>query len=186
MKTALIIYADGSEDLEVTAAADVLTRGGVNVVRATLNNDDKNTDLSYLAHGTVVKTDGNLSKFLDKTFDVIVIPGGLPGSINCAENNDLISMLKEQKKSQRLIAAICAAPGFVLYDKGIISDTKATCYPGCEKGLNSTSAPVEVSEDGKIITAKGPAFAILFGLKILELLESKNLADKIAKGMLVI
>ena len=95
-------------------------------------------------------------------------------------------MLKEQKKSQRLIAAICAAPGFVLYDKGIISDTKATCYPGCEKGLNSTSAPVEVSEDGKIITAKGPAFAILFGLKILELLESKNLADKIAKGMLVI
>ncbi len=180
MSTALLVYANGSEDLEITAPADILTRGGVKVIRAALT--DSGTQVK-LAHGTCVVCDINLND-VKGPFDAIVIPGGLPGSNHCRDSAKLTVLLKEQQAQDKIIAAICAAPGFVLQTHGLIGEKKATGYPGCENGIkNYTGNGVEV--DDKLITGKGPGFAVQFGLTILEALEGKAAAEKVAAGMLI-
>lgn len=182
MSKALLIYAPGSEDIEITAPADILTRGGVEVVRASLMDY---TDIT-LAHGTKVVCDLSLKDLeKDSCFDVILVPGGMPGSRFCAQSGELIELLKKQKKAGRLIAAICAAPGYVLAGNGILGNAKATGYPGCTDNIkNCSNQGVEVSDDGLFITGKGPAFALQFGLKVLEKLQGAEIATQVAKGML--
>ena len=185
MATALVIYANGSEDMEVTASADVLNRGGVKVCRAALT-DDNSTQVT-LAHGTRVICDKPLADCND-TYDVIVIPGGLTGSENCRDSKLLIEKLKKQQSLGKTIAAICAAPGFVLNTHGFLKNgVKATCYPGCNdstiEGLQSDG--VVYDEKANIVTGKGPGFAIVFALKILEVLQGKDVRDKVAAGMLL-
>ena len=185
MKKALLIYAHGSEDLEITATADVLNRGGVAVTRAALN--DELSKQVTLAQGTVVVCDCNLNEVKDD-FDIIVIPGGLAGSEHCRDSHLLIEKLKNQKAAGRLIAAICAAPGFVLQTHGLLQGgVKATCYPGCnDAGIEGLCADgVVYDEKAKIITGKGPGFAVAFALKILEVLAGKATRDQVAKGMLL-
>ena len=185
MKTALLIYANGSEDLEITATADILTRGGVAVTRAALNADASKT--VTLAQGTVVVCDIN-AETADKDYDVIVIPGGLKGSESCRDSVWLIDKLKSQKAAGRLIAAICAAPGFVLQTHGFLAGgVKATCYPGCNdkdiEGIKKSGVINDAS--AKIITGKGPGFAVPFGLKILEVLAGADVRKSVAQGMLL-
>ncbi|MBO4335388.1 MAG: DJ-1/PfpI family protein [Desulfovibrio sp.] len=185
MKTALLIYANGSEDLEITAVADILNRGGVAVTRAALNSDGSKT--VTLAQGTVVVCDGTLAD-CDKDYDAIVIPGGLKGSENCRDSALLVQKLKDQKAAGRLIAAICAAPGFVLQTHGLLDGgVKATCYPGCNdkaiEGLCSDGVVFDAAAN--IVTGKGPGFAVLFGLKILEVLAGSQVRASVAKGMLL-
>jgi DJ-1 family protein len=182
MKKALVIYANGSEDLEVTAIADVLARGQVEVTKAALTASGVEVKLS---HGTTVLCDKNLHDCKD-CYDVIAIPGGLPGATNCRDSEKLIAMLTEQKAHKRLIAAICAAPGFVLAHHGLISTERATGYPGCDSAIkNCTHKGVEVSEDGLIITGKGPAYAVSFALEILKALQGEECMRQVASGMLV-
>ena len=182
MSKALLIYAQGSEDIEITAPADILTRGGVEVLRVALGPQK----VVKLAHGTSVVCDLCLNEVApDENFDVILVPGGMPGSLHCSQSAELISMLKKQKAAGRLIAAICAAPGFVLSRNGILENERATGYPGCDEEIKNCSGQgVEVSENGQFITAKGPAFAMLFGLKVLESLAGSETASKVAAGML--
>ena len=180
MSRALLIYANGSEDIEITAPADILTRGGVEVVRAALGDHKEIT----LAHGTRVICDICLNE-VEGEFDLILVPGGMPGALYCSQSKTLISMLSEQKSKHRLIAAICAAPGYVLAKHVILNDEKATGYPGCDEEIkNCTGNGVEISEDGKIITGKGPAFAMQFALAVLKSLEGEEVARNVAKGML--
>ncbi|MBQ7457130.1 MAG: DJ-1/PfpI family protein [Desulfovibrio sp.] len=185
MKKALLIYANGSEDLEITATADILNRGGIQVTRAAVN--EEGTKNVLLAHGTAVVCDANLND-IDDTFDIIVIPGGLAGSEHCRDSHILIEKLKQQKAEGRWIAAICAAPGFVLQTHGLLAGgVMATCYPGCNdsaiEGLKSDG--VVLDQNAKIITGKGPGFAIAFALCILETLMGKDVRSKVAKGMLL-
>ena len=185
MKTALVVYANGSEDLEVTASADVLTRGGVKVTRCAVTSD-KGVEVT-LAHGTKVVCDKNLLDCNDE-YDVIIIPGGLAGSENCRDSKELIAKLKQQQASGKTIAAICAAPGFVLNTHGFLQGgVKATCYPGCNdstiEGLQSDG--VVFDQKANIVTGKGPGFAVEFALKILEVLQGKSVRDKVAAGMLL-
>ncbi len=182
MTTALVCYADGSEDLEVTAAADILARGGIAVTKAAVVKEGLQVTL---AHGTQVICDKNIAD-CKASFDVIVIPGGLPGSEHCRDCPILIPLLKEQRAAGRWIAAICAAPGFVLAHHGIIDDkVKATGYPGCTDGItNYTAEGVTVDDGAKIVTGKGPAFALDFGFAILECLQGKETADQVKSGML--
>ena len=185
MKKALLIYAHGSEDLEITAAADILNRGGVQMTRAALN-DELSKEVT-LAHGTVVVCDLNLND-VQGDFDVIVIPGGLAGSEHCRDSHLLVELIKKQRAEGRLLAAICAAPGFVLQTHGLLAGkVRATCYPGCNdaaiEGLSKEG--VVFDEKAQIITGKGPGFALTFALKILEVLEGKEVRDKVARGMLL-
>lgn len=180
MSKALLIYADGSEDIEITASADVLARGGVKVTKCALGDQKEVT----LAHGTRVICDAVLAE-IDGDYDVILIPGGLNGSLACQRNERLIAKLQEQKKAQRIIAAICAAPGFVLAHNGILENEQATGYPGCDEEIkNCTHAGVQRSEDGRFITAKGPAFSMQFALAVLRELEGNEVAKSVATGML--
>ncbi len=180
MSKALLIYADGSEDIEITASADVLSRGGVKVTKCALGDHKEVT----LAHGTRVICDAVLADIHDN-YDVILIPGGLQGSLSCQKNERLLAMLREQKQSKRIIAAICAAPGFVLAHNGILENEQATGYPGCDEEIkNCTHAGVQRSENGRFITAKGPAFSMQFGLAVLKELEGEEVAASVATGML--
>ena len=182
MKKALVVYANGSEDIEVTAITDVLSRGKIAVTKAAITSEGCTVSL---AHGTTVVCDKNIADCKDK-YDVIAVPGGMPGSTNCRDCDLLISMLKKQKQEKRLLAAICAAPGFVLAHHGIIIDEKATGYPGCVDNIkNCTNKGVEVSDDHLIITAKGPAFAIAFALAILKELQGEECMQQVASGMLL-
>lgn len=183
MAVALVAYADGSEDMEVTAVASVLARGGVEVVRCAVNKTGSKE--VTLSHGTRVICDLSVSEAADRTFDMIVLPGGLKGAENCAANETLTAMLKAQKAAGRYVAAICAAPGFVLDKHGIIGEAKATGYPGCSDGIkNYTGTGTCIDADAKIVTGKGPAFAIDFGLACLSVLVSAEVLSQVKSGML--
>ncbi len=183
MATCLVIYANGSEDIEVTTQTDILTRGGVKVTKAALC--DEGTTVT-LAHGTKVICDANLEDCKDSLYDLIVIPGGLDGSIACRDSATLIKMLKAQKARGAYIGAICAAPGFVLGTHGIIGENDlATGYPGCTDTIkNLSTVGVVVNKEAKIITGKGPAFSFAFGYAMLEALMGKEVCDKVKDGML--
>ena len=160
MKTALILYTNGTEDIEVTAALDVLHRGGVKITTAAVT--DESSRMVPLAHGTVVVCDTNIDE-LEGEYDLIVIPGG-PGTRNMAQNGKVIDLLK-----------------------GLIDDkTTASCYPGCECGKNFSKQGVSVSEDGRIITARSAHYAIAFGLEMLKALSGEEISLKVARDLLVI
>lgn len=182
MKKALVVYTNGTEDIEVTATVDVLHRGGVKIVKAAVT-DDTSRNVT-LAHGTSVNCDLSIDEVND-TFDIIVLPGG-PGTANLNKSTKLFELLLAQKVSRRYIGAICAAPGIVLYPYGIIDDlTRATVYPGCENGkTNFSKKGVEVSDDGLVITGKAPGYAISFALTILKALEGPERAEKVAADMM--
>lgn len=180
---ALLVYANGSEDLEITAPADILSRGGVKVVRAALS--DAGTEVT-LAHGTKVVCDVRLADVLDQDFDIIVIPGGYEGSLACRDCAPLIDRLKKQQSEGKWLAAICAAPGFVLASHGLIGDSvQATGYPGCTDGIkNLVSAGVCRDAPAKLITGKGPAYAYDFAFAILEELAGAAKTAEVKAGML--
>ena len=183
MTCALVVYANGSEDMEVTAVTDILNRGGINVIKAALN-DDGGLKVT-LAHGTTVVCDKNLNDCTDN-YDVIAIPGGLEGAENCRDSKELIAKLQEQKTKSGYIAAICAAPGFVLATHGLVGNAKATGYPGCADNIeNYVDKGVVVDKESKLITGQGPAFCMEFALSILEELKGKTVADEVSSGMLL-
>lgn len=182
MAKVLVAYADGSEDMEVTSVASILDRAGIQVVRAAIKTDSS-TDV-VLAHGSKIKCDANIDECND-TYDMIVIPGGLVGSKNCCANEVLVSKLKEQQKAGRYIGAICAAPGFVLEAHHLIGEAKATGYPGCCDNIkNYTGEPTTIDREHKIVTGKGPAFSIAFGLACVEVLVDAKTLEQVKAGML--
>ena len=181
MSTALVFYTNGTEDIEVTATVDVLDRGGVKITKAAVTEDGSKT--VTLAHGSVVTTEKHINDITD-TYDLIVVPGGA-GVKNFAKSQKLLALLKEQKEAGRLIGAICAAPGVVLYANGLITTEKATCYPGCECGGQFLTDGVVTTEDNLLVTGRGPGFAVAFGLELLKVLEGQEKANAVAKGMLV-
>ncbi len=182
MKKALVIYANGSEDLEVTAVADVLSRGGIEITRGGIGGKTVR-----LAHGTVVTCDEAIEDCIGE-YDAIIIPGGLEGSNNCAASAPLIEKLKQQRAAGRWVCAICAAPGFVLARHGLLDGgVKATCYPGCNDAAIAGLRPdgVVTDPDAHVITGKGPGFAIPFALAILESLVGKEKRLSVESGMLL-
>ena len=183
MTCALIVYANGSEDMEVTAITDILNRGGIKVTKAALN-DDGGLKVT-LAHGTTVVCDKNLNDCADD-YAVIAIPGGLVGAENCRDSTTLIAKLQEQKAKDGYIAAICAAPGFVLATHGLVGNARATGYPGCADNIeNYVDKGVVVDKENKLITGQGPAFCMEVALAILEELKGKAVADEVRSGMLL-
>jgi DJ-1 family protein len=185
MAKALLVMANGSEDIESVAVSDVLKRGNVDVTIAALT-DDKSTTIKC-AHINTVIAHTHFDSCKNNEYDVIIIPGGYNGSLTCRDSKVLIEMLKQQQKNNKYIAAICAAPGFVLATHGIITkDVKATGYPGCSDNIeNYVDAKVVNDKEHKIITSKGPSTAIEFALEILAAIQNQETADKVATDMLL-
>ncbi|GFE55777.1 4-methyl-5 B-hydroxyethyl -thiazole monophosphate biosynthesis enzyme [Babesia ovis] len=131
-KKAMVAVANGSEDIEFVTVVDVLRRAGVSVTVASVHK----TKEVVMAHGTKITADVVIEEVATKTYDLIAVPGGLPGSNHCAESATLISMLNDQKEGKRYYAAICAAPAVVLAAGGILdAETAAVAYPGFEDSL---------------------------------------------------
>jgi len=181
-KVALFIE-NGSEELELIAPLDVMRRANLEVDVISANNEDFITS----AHNVKIMADKKIEEInniLD--YDAIVIPGGMPGSTLLRDNKKIIEFYQTMYNSGKLVAAICAAP-IVLSAAGITDDKEVTSYPGFDKEINYKNYNSEkaVVIDKNVITAQGPAVAILFGYEIVNYLLQDNTADDIKKAMLV-
>ena len=181
-KVALFIE-NGSEELEFIAPLDIMRRANLEVDLISANNEDFITS----SHNVKIIADKKINEvnnILD--YDAIVIPGGMPGSTLLRDNKKIIEFYQKMYNSGKLVAAICAAP-IVLSAAGITDDKEVTSYPGFDKEINYKNYNSEkaVVVDKNVITAQGPAVAILFGYEIVNYLLQDNTAEDVKQAMLV-
>jgi 4-methyl-5(b-hydroxyethyl)-thiazole monophosphate biosynthesis len=181
MKKVLIHFASGFEEIEAITPVDVLRRAGCEVVTVSVTGRKEVTStrgVTVIADKLFVEADYELA-------DMILLPGGQPGSDNLNKHEGLRKQIRTFHDQGRMIAAICAAP-LVLGSAGILKGKKATCYPGVESlltGATCTGNDVEV--DGNLITGKGPGVAMEFSLTLVEKLVGKAKADELRSAMIV-
>ena len=181
-KVALFIE-NGSEELEFIAPLDIMRRANLEVDLISANNEDFITS----SHNVKIIADKKINEvnnILD--YDAIVIPGGMPGSTLLRDNKKMIEFYQTMYNSGKLVAAICAAP-IVLSAAGITDDKEVTSYPGFDKEINykNYNSDKAVVIDKNVITAQGPAVAILFGYEIVNYLLQDNTAEDVKQAMLV-
>ena len=174
-----VFLANGFEETEAIAAIDVLRRSEKKVVTVGIGEE-----VITSSHGITVVTDiTEVDAVLSDELEMIVLPGGMPGTLNLEKNRTVREAIDYCVKNDRYIGAICAAPS-ILGRMGLLEGRKATCFPGFEQfltGAEFTGEPTEV--DGKIVTARGSGVAVDFGLKLVECLLGKEAADKIKVSM---
>lgn len=176
-KRALIAVADGVEDLECVTLIDVLRRAGIEVVAASIEGRRMLT----CARGTRLTADGMLVDVLAQTFDLIVLPGGVVGSLHLAAHQPLQQLLKDQASAGRLFAAIGEAPATALQASGVLRQRRMTCLPGASHQLSGcTFVDQPVVVDGNCITAQGSGAALEFALTLVEQLGGKALRARVA------
>ena len=179
MKQVCVFLADGFEEVEALTAVDLLRRARVYVDTVSITDDYK----VHGAHGINVQTEDLFDEVDFNEFDMIVLPGGMPGTTNLMEHPGVRKIVTAFAKEGKMVGAICAAP-MVLEDLGLLQGKKATCYPSCEENLKSavlTGAPVTV--DGNIITSRGVGTAIDFALELIEKLVGSEMAKKISSDI---
>ena len=177
MSKVLVPLVEGFEDIEAVTIVDVLRRGGVEVVTASVAG----TPFVKSSHGIQMSADATCAQAAEETYDAIVLPGE-PGTGNL-KVPAVLERLRRQKEDGRLICAICAAPT-VLVEAGVLDpDQHVTCYPTCSLDLDRPSAGVPVVCDGGVITGQAPGSAMLFALVVLQTLKGEAVAQKIARGM---
>jgi len=179
MATALVPLAEGFEEIEALSIVDVLRRGGVEVVTASVNGAKSVKG----AHAVTVEADMPLADAAGGEYDAIVLPGGGEGTENLKRCDAIADMLRRQKERGGLIAAVCAAPT-VLVAAGVVDPgVHMTCYPSMQMELDRPWAAAPVVEDGGIVTGQGPGCSILFALVTLKSLCGEAVAHKVARGM---
>ncbi len=179
MKSVLVTIADGTEELEAVTIIDVLRRADAVVTVASIGELEVSC-----SHGTAIIADCHIADCKDKIYDLIVLPGGLPGADNLRDSDVLTEMLKKQKFENRFYAAICASPAVVLQTHGLLEDKKATCYPGFGSDFQNHSDD-SVVIDGYCITSQGPGTAMEFALTLVELLIGKEVKETLSKAMCI-
>lgn len=183
--SALVPISDGTEELEAVTIMDTLVRGGVEVTVAAVTSDVKKLDI-VASRGVKLLADKHIDE-VEGEFDLIALPGGMPGAENLRDSARLTTMLKEQGEKKKWVAAICAAPAVVLKHHGILeAGVPATCYPAAAftNALDSDLKEASVVVSGNIVTSRGPGTALAFSLKLVELLVSKEKADEVGAAML--
>lgn len=179
---ALIILADGFEEIEAITPIDTLRRAGMEVIVAGVGSKTV-----VGAHQISIQTDIQLNDYRESV-DIVVLPGGLPGASNLAADSKVNEVIQRQLKENGWIAAICASPALVLEPAGILRGKTATCYPGFEKqfGASVSFSKERVVVDGRVITSRGPGTALEFSLVIVENLVGSQKASELRLGMLAI
>lgn len=176
-----VFLAPGFEEIEAVAPIDIMRRAGIEVTTVAVTADG--SEAVEGAHGVPYVADIHIDELpIDLSAEWLVLPGGMPGAANLHDCEKLLAMLRETSGG---IAAICASPAVVLGAEGMLEGKPATCYPGFENlcnGAEMTGAPVVTSPG--LITAKGPAFAMDFGLAIVSAALGDDKADEVARGML--
>ena len=181
MKKIAVILADGFEEIEALTSVDVLRRAGA--IASIVGLNDANIKG---CHNIYVKADVTLREMREIDYDAIILPGGLPGASNLANDARLKEILRNFDKSNKLICAICAAP-MVLEGAGVLKD-RFVCYPGFEENVRSDKrgyvSDKNVLKDQNIITAKGPAFSMEFALFIVKNLLGDEVYLKVKNDLL--
>ncbi len=196
MKGIHIFLADGFEDMEALATRDILLRGGVPVVTVSISDDY----LVESSHGLQVTADTSwrdlevMEPGTDAS-DVMIFPGGMPGSRNLADHKELMEILQDHWSRGGSVAAICAAPGLVFSKLPGLSGRKFTCFDGFEDALIKAGAvytPEGTVTDttpavpgGPLITGRGAGWAVEFSLAILSYLKGPEAAAKVKAGLML-
>ena len=180
MPKVAIILADGFEEVEAIAIIDVLRRAGINTVIAGLHDGNITS-----AHAVKIIPDTVIDTVKADDFDMIVLPGGQPGSDNLNADTRVIALIRSFVQKGKLIGAICAAP-IVLGTAGVLVGKRATAYPSYKDKLGgATYEEKSVVEDGNVLTSRGAGTALAFGLAIVARLVSAEKAQKIKEAMLI-
>lgn len=179
MKEVHIYLADGFEEIEALAPADLLRRADAEVTLISVNGGKTVTG----ARGVRVIADCVAGDI--KTLpDMIVLPGGYPGYENLAKCSELEKTIAQMLKENRFVAAICGAPAAVLGAKGFLKDRRAVCYPGMEEELHCKEVLHDgVCTDGNVITAKSAGYAVEFSLTLVQQLFGTDKMKKISDGI---
>ncbi len=179
-KKICVFLADGFEEIEGLTVVDLLRRAGIEVT--TVSISDSLT--VHGAHGIDVQADKMFEETEYSEKDMVVLPGGMPGTLNLGAHDGVKVVLEQFYKEEKYIAAICAAPS-VLGKYGMLKGRKATSYPGFEEALLGAEYVCDtVAEDGFVITSRGMGTAIDFSLKLIERLTSKEKAEEIGKSII--
>lgn len=179
-KKVIVPLATGFEEIEALTIVDILRRANVDVTMAALESLQVRG-----AHGVVVVADALLRELDGNVFDMIALPGGLPGATNLAADLTTQALLKEFDAKGKAIAAICAAP-YALKTAGVLKKSY-TCYPGFQEKIaqEGYNANDKVIQDGNVTTSQGPSTAMLFALSLVEQLCSREIALQLKKDLLL-
>lgn len=182
MKKSFLFLANGFEEMEAIAVADILLRGGVELQTVSLASGLQVKG----AHGIEVTADIPFGQLKEEEAECLIFPGGMPGAQNIADHREVIALLQRHYDKGLPVAAICAAPALVLSQLNAGRKLRLTCYPGFEKYLSDAVVlPDAVVIDGSVITGKGPGFAVRFGMAVLEQIRSTEVVKEVAAGMLL-
>ncbi|MES2369214.1 DJ-1 family glyoxalase III [Thiobacillus thioparus] len=165
MAKVLVPLADGCEELEAVTIIDLLRRAGIEVVSAGLK-----PGVVKASRGVQLVPDLTLDRALQDDYDMVVLPGGMPGAAHLKADPRILQLLKDMAAAGKYTAAICAAP-MVLAEAGVLDGRQATSYPGFLDGLPGvTVSAAAVVRDGKVLTSRGPGTAMDFALALIETL----------------
>jgi len=177
----IVPIVTGFEEIETITIVDVLRRAGIDVYLASAESDK--ADILVGSRGIEVKVDGNLEQLSSFTFDMIILPGGLNNSSYLAQDANLLGMLKTQQQNSRWIGAICASPGYVLANNGLLNGVEAVGYPGIELPGSKPHSNRGVLVDGKLVTGESPAYSMDFALKIAEILRNQSTMKSVRNAL---
>lgn len=177
----VVFLANGCEEVEALTQIDVLRRAGVDVVGAAITPSKKivgGHNITFEADCTIYDID------FDKV-DMVVLPGGLVGRNNLMASKEVVTVCKKFNELGKYVAAICASPS-VLGENNILQGKTATCYPGFEAQCHGAEIKQDnVVVDGNIITSRGPATAMEFGVELVRILLGDDISNNVAKGLLM-
>ena len=174
-----MFLANGFEEVEALAPLDLLRRAGCNVTTVGVGGGDTVVG----AHGIAVGVDIPDTMFHDSKPEMVILPGGMPGSLNLDASPVVDAAIRAAVKNDGYLCAICAAP-LILGRRGLLKGRRATCYPGFEEELvGAIEIGGKVIRDGKIITATGMGVALEFGLELVSVLKDPATAGKIKDGI---
>ena len=182
-----VFLAPGFEEVEALTPIDFLRRVGAEVVVASVGHNDL---LIKGSHNVTVKCDKKIDDVADELFDAVICPGGMPGTKNLAADKKVIAAIHKHNEAGKVVAAICAAPGFVLAEAAQILKGKKACgYPGTDDKITQnggTKLEDPVVVDGNIITSRGPGTASRFALELVRHLCGEEKYNAVGNGTLTL
>lgn len=177
MKKAYLFLATGFEEVEALTVLDILRRGKVDCKTVSVMGDYDVTS----SHMVTVRADLLFDEKDLSDGDMIILPGGIPGTPNLKAHKGLEKLILKYQEDGKYLAAVCAAPT-VYGEMGLLEGKNATCYPGMEDGLvGANKLTDKVVQDGQFITSRGMGTCVDFGLKLLSILENETLSEEIAR-----
>jgi 4-methyl-5(b-hydroxyethyl)-thiazole monophosphate biosynthesis len=180
-KKILVPVADGIEMIEALGIVDVFRRAGARVDMASVN------DLVITSsHNVKIYADKLIDDCVEEDYDLVAVPGGIPGAENLKNSETLIKILKKQNEEDKIYGAICASPALVLEHHGLLEGKKATCHPLFAANLsNQDHLQQKVVVDKNCVTSRGAGTVIDFGLELVGIVMGEQKKREVAKGMAV-